>query len=139
MPILVILGNPAIQRLRGREPRGGTGLGRAYKEGLVKEWGIKKFNLDDLYVRFFRLAERRIAEETGKGIVCFISNFSYLGDPSFVVMRKRFLTEFDKLWFDCMNGDSRETGKLTPDGKPDPRSSPRNTTGKASASARPLA
>ena len=50
----------------------------------------------------------------------FISNFSYLSDPSFVVMRQRFLAEFDKLWFDCMNGDSRETGKLTPDGKPDP-------------------
>ena len=57
---------------------------------------------------------------TGKGVVCFISNFSYLGDPSFVVMRQRFLGEFDKLWFDCLNGDSRETGKLTPDGKPDP-------------------
>ena len=35
-------------------------------------------------------------------------------------MRQRFLAEFDKLWFDCMNGDSRETGKLTPEGKPDP-------------------
>jgi hypothetical protein len=91
-----------------------------YKEGLISEWGIKKFNLDDLYVRFFRLAERRIAEMTGKGVVCYISNFSYLGDPSFVVMRQRFLNGFDMLWFDCMNGDSRETGKLTPDGKPDP-------------------
>ena len=80
----------------------------------------RKFNLDDLYVRFFRLAERRIAEMSGKGVVSFISNFSYLSDPSFVVMRQRFLAEFDKLWFDCMNGDSRETGKLTPDGKPDP-------------------
>ena len=66
------------------------------------------------------LAERRIVEKTGKGIVCFISNFSYLGDPSFVVMRQRFLKEFDSLWFDCLNGDSRETGKLTPEGKPDP-------------------
>ncbi len=84
-------------------------------------WGIKKFNLDDLYIRFFRLAERRIVEgRPGKGIVCFISNFSYLSDPSFVVMRHRFIREFDALWFDCMNGDSRETGKLTPDGKPDP-------------------
>lgn len=35
-------------------------------------------------------------------------------------MRQRFLAEFDTLWFDCLNGDSRETGKLTPDGKPDP-------------------
>ncbi len=83
-------------------------------------WGIKKYNLDDLYVRFFRIAERRIAEKTGKGIISFISNFSYLGDPSFVIMRERFLQEFDSLWFDCLNGDSRETGKLTPEGKPDP-------------------
>jgi hypothetical protein len=71
-------------------------------------------------VRFFRIAERKIAERTGQGIVCFISNFSYLSDPSFVVMRQRFLKEFDTLWFDCLNGDSRETGKLTPEGKPDP-------------------
>ena len=83
-------------------------------------WGIKKFNMDELYVRFFRLAERRIAEKTGKGIVCYISSFSYLADPSFVVMRQRFLEEFDTLWFDCLNGDSRETGKSTPEGKPDP-------------------
>ena len=57
---------------------------------------------------------------TGKGVVSFISNFSYLGDPSFLVMRQRFLAEFDALWFDCLNGDSRETGKLTPDGPPRP-------------------
>ena len=50
----------------------------------------------------------------------FISNFSYLGDPSFVVARRRFLDEFDTIWLDCMNGDSRETGKQTPEGNPDP-------------------
>jgi hypothetical protein len=90
-----------------------------YKAGL-KKWGITKNYLNDLYVRFFRIAERRIAEITGRGIVCYISNFSYLGDPSFVVMRQRFLQGFEKLWLDCLNGDSRETGKLTPEGKPDP-------------------
>ena len=119
-PILVILGNPPYNAYAGISPEEEQGLVEPYKEGLVKEWGIKKFNLDDLYIRFFRLAERRIAEKTGKGIVCFISNFSYLGDSSFVVMRQRFLKEFDTLWFDCLNGDSRETGKLTPEGKPDP-------------------
>ncbi len=87
---------------------------------MIERWGIKKFNLDDLYVRFFRLAERRIAEFAERGVVCFISNYSYLSDPSFVVMRERFLNEFDAMWFDCLNGDSRETGKLTPDGQPDP-------------------
>ncbi len=119
-PILVVIGNPPYNAFAGVSPAEEEGLVEPYKDGLVSEWGIKKFNLDDLYVRFFRLAERRIAERTRRGVVSYISNFSYLSDPSFVVMRKRFSDEFDKLWFDCMNGDSRETGKLTPDGKPDP-------------------
>ncbi|MFQ5792084.1 MAG: N-6 DNA methylase, partial [Acidobacteriota bacterium] len=119
-PILVIIGNPPYDAFAGVSPAEEQGLVEPYKDGLISEWGIKKFNLDDLYVRFFRLAERRIAEMTGKGVACYISNFSYLGDPSFVVMRKQFLEEFDKSWFDCMNGDSRETGKLTPERKPDP-------------------
>lgn len=123
-PILVILGNPPYNAFAGTSPEEEGGLVDTYKEGLTTQvkdggWGIKKFNLDDLYVRFFRIAERRIAK-SGKGVVSYISNFSYLGDPSFVAMRKRFLTEFDSLWFDCMNGDSRETGKQTPEGKPDP-------------------
>jgi hypothetical protein len=121
-PILVVLGNPPYNAFAGVSTSDEEKeLVRPYKEGLQDKWGIKKFNLDDLYVRFFRLAERTIAErEPRKGVVCYISNFSYLGDPSFVVMRQRFLQGFDKLWLDCMNGDSRETGKVTPDGKPDP-------------------
>ncbi len=122
-PILVILGNPPYNAFAGTSPAEEQGLVEPYKKNLNKPeadggWGIKKFNLDELYVRFFRLAERRIAEK--EGVVCFISNASYLSDPSFVVMRERFLSEFDTLWFDNLNGDSRETGKMTPDGKPDP-------------------
>jgi hypothetical protein len=119
-PILVILGNPPYNAFAGVSPEEEKGLVEPFKKGLISEWGIKKFNLDDLYVRFFRLAEKRIAEHGGRGVVSFISNFSYLGDPSFVVARRRFLDEFDAIWLDCMNGDSRETGKLTPEGKPDP-------------------
>jgi hypothetical protein len=52
--------------------------------------------------------------------VCFISSFTWLFKPSFVVMRERILAEFDSLWIDCLNGDSRETGKLAPAGSPDP-------------------
>lgn len=118
--ILVILGNPPYNGFAGVSPEEENDLVKSYKEGLVSTWGIKKFNLDDLYVRFFRLAEKRIAEHSTVGIVSFISNFSYLEDGSFVVMRQRLLKEFDRVWFDCLNGDSRETGKRTPDGKPDP-------------------
>jgi len=118
--IIVVLGNPPYNSYAGTSPAEEEGLVDAYKVGLVRDWGVKKFNLDDLYVRFFRLAERQIAERTGRGVVCFISNFSWLGDASFVVMRQRLLHEFDAIWIDNLNGDSRETGKQTPEGKPDP-------------------
>lgn len=119
-PILVVLGNPPYNAFAGTSPEEEKGLVEPYKAGLIKDWGIKKFNLDDLYVRFFRIAEKRITEGTGRGIVSFISNFSYISDSSFVVMRQRLLAGFDRIWIDCLNGDSRETGKLTPEGKPDP-------------------
>jgi type I restriction-modification system DNA methylase subunit len=119
-PILVILGNPPYNAFAGVSPKEEGGLIDEYKKGLTSEWGIKKYNLDDLYIRFFRLAERRISEKGGKGIVSFISNFSFLRDPSYVVMRKHLVSSFDKVYIDCLNGDSRETGKTTPDGKPDP-------------------
>lgn len=125
--ILVVIGNPPYNAFDGVSREEEHGLVEPYKKELNKPvaaggWGIKKFNLDDLYIRFFRLAERRIVEmnKPAQGIVSFISNASYLSDPSFVVMRQRFLNEFDSLWLDCLNGDSRETGKLTPEGEPDP-------------------
>jgi hypothetical protein len=120
VPILVILGNPPYDAFAGTSPVEEEGLIDPYKEGLITKWGIKKFNLDELYARFMRVAERRIAEQVGHGIVCFISSFSYLSDSSFVVMRERLLAEFDRIWIDSLNGDSRETGKRTPKSSPDP-------------------
>jgi hypothetical protein len=119
-PILVVLGNPPYNAFAGTSPDEESGLVEPYKEGLQRDWGIRKFNLDDLYVRFFRIAERRIAEGTGRGIVCFISNHSWLWYPSYVVMRKRLLSEFDRIWVDNLNGSKFETGKVAPDGSPDP-------------------
>ncbi len=118
--MLVVIGNPPYNSFAGISPDEEEGLVDPYKAGLVRDWGVKKFNLDDLYVRFYRLAERQIAERSGRGVVCLISNASWLGDQSFVVMRKRLLSEFDAIWIDNLNGDSRATGKVTPDGAPDP-------------------
>jgi predicted helicase len=130
-PILVVLGNPPYNAFAGTSPASEGGLVEPYKEGLQDRWGVRKFNLDDLYIRFFRVAERRVAERTGQGIVCFISNYSWLSYGSFVVMRERLLSEFDGIWIDNLNGDSRETGKLTPTGDPDPSvfSTPMNREG----------
>jgi hypothetical protein len=79
-------------------------------------WGIKKFNLDDLYVRFFRLAERRIAEVTGRGVVCYISNHSYITEPSFVILREHLLKSFNKVWIENLHGD-RKRSEYAPDGR----------------------
>ena len=83
------------------------------------EYDVQVRGLNDLYVRFYRLAERRIADVGKRGIVCFISNFSWLDGQSHPVMRKRFLDAFDQIWIDNCNGDKYRTGKRTPDGKPD--------------------
>lgn len=118
--ILVILGNPPYNSFAGVSPQEEGGLIDPYKAGLWETWGIRRDHLDDLYIRFWRMAERRITEITGEGIVCYISNFSWLADPTAVVMRSRFLDQFDSITIDCLNGDSRETGKRTPEGLPDP-------------------
>ena len=119
-PILVVIGNPPYNAYTGVSPEEEEGLVEPYKQGLRSEWGIKKYNLDELYVRFLRVAERRIVEGSGRGIISYVSSYSYLSDPSFVVVRRHLLDGFDSIWIDCLNGDSRETGKRTPSGDPDP-------------------
>ncbi|MGE3699762.1 MAG: type ISP restriction/modification enzyme [Hyphomicrobiaceae bacterium] len=71
-------------------------------------------------MRFFRMAERRIVDKTGRGIVCFISNYSWLDGLSFTGMRERYLEVFGTIRIDCLNGDKYKTGKTAPDGKSDP-------------------
>lgn len=114
--VLVVLGNPPYNAFAGTSPAEEKGLVDPYKEGLIREWGIKKFNLDDLYIRFFRLAERRIAEMSGRGVVSFISNHSWISDPSFVVLRKRLLESFDSFWIENMHGN-RKISEYAPDGR----------------------
>ncbi len=115
-PILVVLGNPPYNAFAGTCPEEEKGLVEPYKSGLIKEWGIKKFNLDDLYVRFFRIAEKRIAESTGRGVVSFISNHSWISEPSFVVLREHLLRSFDDFWIENMHGN-RKISEYAPDGR----------------------
>ena len=83
-PVLVILGNPpyngfagmAVDKDEERE------LSEAYRT-TKRVRRPEGQGLNDLYVRFFRMAERRIAEKTGRGVVCFISNYScWTASPS---------------------------------------------------------
>ena len=131
VPILVVLGNPPYN--------GFAGLPADEEAGLVEPYRTTKKapkpqgqGLNDLYVRFFRVAERCITERgVSHGVVCYISNYSWLDGLSHTGMRERFLEEFDDIWIDSLNGDKYKTGKTTPDGRPDPSvfSTPQNREG----------
>ena len=118
-PILVILGNPPYNGFAGMAVDEERELSEAYRR-TKRVRRPEGQGLNDLYVRFFRMAERRIAEKTGKGVVCFISNYSWLDGLSFTGMRERYLEAFDAVRIDCLNGDKYKTGKVAPDGSPDP-------------------
>jgi hypothetical protein len=118
-PILVILGNPPYNGYAGtamEEERDLVTAYRTMKRGPKPEGQ----GLNDLYIRFFRMAERRIVEKTGRGVICYISNYSWLEGLSHTGMREHYLEVFDHIWIDCLNGDKYKTGKLTPWGDPDP-------------------
>jgi len=117
--ILVVIGNPPYNGFAGMAVDEERSLSEAYRttKRAPKPQGQ---GLNDLYVRFYRMAERQITERTGRGVVCFISNNSWLDSLSFTGMRERFLDAFDSIRVDNLNGDKYRTGKLTPEGKPDP-------------------
>lgn len=101
--ILVIIGNPPYDGYAGLAIDEERNLSSAYRE--TKEAPKPQGQgLNDLYIRFFRMAERRIAEgvpqsdelkpgpprDDAKGIVCYISNYSWLDGDSHPGMRERF-------------------------------------------------
>jgi len=145
--IIVILGNPPYNRFAGaamdeeadlvdhykgvirvekRDKKGEVKKGPDGKPILVQKgdsllytrWGIGKQILEDLYIRFFRLAERQIGEKAEYGVVSFISNSSYLTGRSHPIMRESLLKSFHELWIENLNGDKYRTGKVIPAGLP---------------------
>ena len=136
--IIVILGNPPYNRFAGmaleeeadlvdhykgirrreKEVKGKTVMAQEGESLLYTKWGIRKQLLDDLYIRFFRLAEKRIGEKAEYGIVSYISNASYLTGRSHPLMRESLLANFHAIWIDNTNGDKYKTGKIIPQGLP---------------------
>ena len=114
-PILVILGNPPYNGFAGMAVDEERELSTAYRT-TKRVRRPEGQGLNDLYIRFFRMAERRIAEKTGRGVVCFISNYSWLDGLSFTGMRERYLEAFDEIRIDNLHGD-RIISEYAPDGR----------------------
>lgn len=129
--IIVVIGNPPYNRFAGvpleeeadlvDHYKGITRNAKGKQKGstrLYSEWGVRKHLLDDLYIRFFRLAERCIGERAEYGLVSFISNYSFYTGRSHPLMRESLLSAFDSIWIDNLNGDKYKTGKVIPAGLP---------------------
>jgi len=115
--ILVILGNPPYSGFAGvaiKEERELSDAYRAVSDSAVPAPAGQ--GLNELYVRFFRVAERKIVESSTRGIVCFISNYSWLDGKSHSAMREAYLNRFSKIWIDNLHGD-RRISEYAPDGR----------------------
>jgi len=127
--IIVILGNPPYNRWAGTPIEEEQELADHYKgiqrdakgrqmgtSAIYTRFGIRKLILDELYLRFFRLAEIRIGIEADYGVVSWISNSSYLNGRSHPLMRESLLRNFHAIWIDNLHGN-RLASERTPWGE----------------------
>jgi len=73
--------------------------------------------LQDDYVKFIRFAQWKI-EQIGEGILGFITNHSYLDNPTFRGMRQSLMNSFDEVYILDLHGNSLKKEKC-PDGSKD--------------------
>jgi predicted helicase len=115
--ILVILGNPPYNGYAGIALGEERDLSEAYRSAVPGLPAPQGQGLNELYVRFFRIAERRITQNRGhRGIFSFISNYSWLDGLSHPTMRHHLLHSFDTVYIDNLHGD-RRISEYAPDGR----------------------
>ena len=73
--------------------------------------------LQDDYVKFIRWGQWRI-EQTGNGILAFITNHSYLDNPTFRGMRQSLMHSFDEIYLLNLHGNTKKK-EVAPDGSRD--------------------
>ena len=86
------------------------------KNNKIEKEKNPKWLLDD-YVKFIRFAESKI-ENQDSGIFAFISNNSFLDNPTFRGMRYHLMQSFDTLYILDLHGNTRKK-ELSPDGSKD--------------------
>jgi predicted helicase len=94
--------------------------------GLIEDYKICDGNplgeknpkwLQDDYVKFIRFAQWKI-KQAGEGILGFITNHSYLDNPTFRGMRQSLMQSFDEIYLLDLHGNSLKKEKC-PDGSKD--------------------
>ena len=115
--ITVILGNPPYNV--GQKNENDNNKNRAYKtlDDAIRQSYAKASNatlqnkLYDPYVRFFKWASERLKGRDG--IVCYVSNNSFVDQHAFDGMRKCLGEEFNHIWHLDLHGNVRKNPKLS--------------------------
>ncbi len=128
-PVMVVLGNPPYSGhsantgdwikglLRGEDIQTGLKTGNYFEvDGQPLGERNPKW-LNDDYVKFIRFAQWRI-EQTGYGVLAFISNHGYLDNPTFRGMRQSLMQTFDDIYILDLHGNSKKKERC-PDGSED--------------------
>jgi len=117
-PILVILGNPPYS---GHSFNVGEWISKeikVYYQVDGKPLGEKNPKwLQDDYVKFIRFAQWKI-DQAGEGVLGFITNHSYLDNPTFRGMRNSLMASFDEIYILDLHGNSLKKERC-PDGTKD--------------------
>jgi len=116
-PVMVVLGNPPYSGISANMSEGISKLVNDYKVIDGQPLGERKHWLQDDYVKFIRFAQDRI-EQTGYGVLAFISNHGYLDNPTFRGMRQSLMETFDDIYVLDLHGNSKKKERA-PDGSKD--------------------
>jgi predicted helicase len=125
IPILVIMGNPPYS---GISANNGEWIEKLLKENVDgvqsyyevdgKQLGEKNPKwLQDDYVKFIRFAQWKI-NHVGEGVLGFITNHSYLDNPTFRGMRQSLMKTFNEIYILDLHGNSLKK-EVCPDGSKD--------------------
>ncbi len=124
LPIMVVLGNPPYSghssnasRVNGRLTWIGE-LIEDYKQVDGKPLGERNPKwLQDDYVKFIRFGQWRI-QQSGSGVLAFITNHSYLDNPTFRGMRQQLMDTFTDIYLLDLHGNALKK-ETAPDGSSD--------------------
>ncbi|UXS99627.1 type ISP restriction/modification enzyme [Agrobacterium tumefaciens] len=115
-PIMVAIGNPPYSGVSSNMGELIVDI-EDYKYVDGVHFNEKKHWLHDDYVKFIRLGEHFV-EKNKEGVLGYITNHSYLDNPTFRGMRWHLLNTFDRIYVIDLHGNANKKEK-NPDGTPD--------------------
>lgn len=116
-PIMVVLGNPPYSGHSANKGGWIESLMDSYKQSPELKKPAQAKWLSDDYAKFIRFAQWRI-ERIGHGVLAFITNHSWLDNPTFLDMRASLMASFDALYLLDLHGNSKKK-EAAPDGGKD--------------------